>query len=120
MRGQIEDTVSALRRVDERFARAMQFAAQRGEVAAVLAQLSEAVPESTAVIAFHADSAQGSFSALAPSIAQLVASLDSAPLIIGPRIAGSITREVAAGSRFERASFRFARAPARFPRSSRR
>jgi hypothetical protein len=98
-----------LRRITDLLNRVESFRAQRGRITRVVGALSQALPESTAMLSFHVDSAEGSFTAIAPHIADVLPELGSVDLILAPRIVGSVTREVIAGARVERAAFRFRR-----------
>ena len=51
-----------------------------------------------------------SFVAIAPHVADVLPELVSVEEVSGPRIVGSVTREVIGGARVERAAFRFRRA----------
>jgi hypothetical protein len=99
-----------LRRVTQTLARIASFDAQRGAIPRILGALSQAIPESTAFLTFHVDSAEGSFVAIAPHVADVLPELVSVEEVSGPRIVGSVTREVIGGARVERAAFRFRRA----------
>ncbi|HXT18651.1 MAG TPA: hypothetical protein VN706_23695, partial [Gemmatimonadaceae bacterium] len=98
-----------LRRITQTLARIEAFRGERGRVSSVLGELSEAIPESTAVLTFHVDSVDGSFAAIAAQVADVLPELQGMSEIVAPRIVGSVTREVIGGVRVERASFRFRR-----------
>jgi hypothetical protein len=85
------------------------FDASRGQLTRMLAALGQAIPESTAIVALRVDSIEGSFVAVSPHVADLLAELGSVDQMAGARIVGSLTRETLAGARLERATFRFRR-----------
>ena len=102
-----------LRRITDFLNRVESFRAQRGRITRVVGALSQALPESTAMLSFHVDSVEGSFTAVAPHIADVLPELGSIEMISAPRIVGSVTREVIGGVRVERAAFRFRRSQSR-------
>lgn len=104
---------SELGRVTERLNRLESFRAPRGQMPRMLGELSRSIPESTAVLSFHADSAEGSFTAVAPNAADVLNELNGVDGIDVPRIVGSVTRETLNGAHLERATFRFRRRRAR-------
>jgi hypothetical protein len=75
----------------------------------LLADVSETLPESTALAALHVDSAEGRFVAIAPSVVEVLPALGSVTRAIDPRITGSVTRENVGGVWLERATLRFRR-----------
>jgi hypothetical protein len=106
-------TQSELRRVSEVLDRVARFVVDRGRITRTVGALSEAMPESTAILDLRLDSVEGSFSAYAPSVTDVLPALADVGDIAEPRIVGSVTRETVAGVRLERAAFRFRRAHAR-------
>jgi hypothetical protein len=108
-RRELAFTQAELRRVDDALGVAARFAAERGRVTRVLAALSEAAPESTAILDLRVDSVEGSFSAIAPHVAELLPAMATVGAIGAPQIVGSVTRETIAGARLERGAFRFRR-----------
>jgi len=102
-------TQSELRRVSEALDRVARFAVDRGRITRTVGALSEAIPESTAILDIRLDSVEGTFSAYAPSVADVLPALADVGDIAEPRIVGSVTRETIAGVRLERAAFRFLR-----------
>lgn len=98
-----------LKRVTQTLDRAAAFGAERGGTSRVLAALAQAIPESTAMLTFHVDSAEGVFTAIAPHVSDVLPELTTIDGVLAPRIAGSVTREVIGGIRVERATFRFRR-----------
>jgi hypothetical protein len=85
------------------------FNASRGRMTRTLAAVSQSTPESTAIIAFHLDSADGGFTMIAPRVADVLPELNGIDGIIGPRIVGAVTRETQGGVHVERAAVRFSR-----------
>lgn len=84
--------------------------ARQGRITLLLGAFSQALPESTAIVALRIDSAGGSFTALSPHAADILPQLTGIDGVTGARIAGAITREKVAGALLERATFRFERA----------
>lgn len=102
-----------LQRVSRRLARLDAFQRERGRVTRLLAALSEATPESTAMLTLRVDSVEGALTVIAPQMAEVLPTLDELRGVFAPRIVGSITREALDGAQVERASIRFRRSPAR-------
>jgi hypothetical protein len=113
-RRDIQGVTSDLMQVSRRLARVDAFQRERGQVTRLLAALSEATPDSTAMLAFRADSIEGGLTVIAPRIADVLPALGEVHGVVSPRIIGSITREVVGGAPVERAAIRF-RLPARRP-----
>jgi hypothetical protein len=102
-----------LRKTTVELDRIRRFDATRGRMTALLGALSEALPESTALVSLRVDSLEGNLVALAPHAADVLPALLDLPGVAAPRIMGSVTREVQGGARVERAAIRFRRALAR-------
>jgi hypothetical protein len=98
-----------LKRATQTLDRLEEFRRERGQMTRILGALSQAIPESTAMLSFHVDSAEGGFTAIAPHAADILPELAVENLIVSPRIVGSVTRETIGGVQLERAAFRFAR-----------
>jgi len=98
-----------LRKTTETLNRLAVFQASRGLMSRMLGDLSQTLPESTALVAFHVDSVEGAFTAIAPHVADVLPELTSIDVITSPKIVGSVTRETIAGAHVERATFRFRR-----------
>jgi hypothetical protein len=98
-----------LRQVTTELNRLREFDGTRGRVTLLLGTLSEALPDSTAVVSLHVDSLEGSFVALTPHAAAVLPPLFELAGVIAPRIVGSVTRETQNGASVERASIRFRR-----------
>jgi hypothetical protein len=98
-----------LRRATQLLETVDQFASSRAQLTRLLAELTESLPESTAIVTLRVDSTEGTFVAISPHVTDLLAELGSIQQIASPRIAGSVTREIVAGARLERAAFRFQR-----------
>jgi hypothetical protein len=98
-----------LRRTTADLDRIDQFAAARGRLTTLLGAISEALPDSTAVVSLRLDTLDATFMVLAPHAADVLPSLLDLRSVAAPRIVGAVTREVQAGVRLERASFRFRR-----------
>lgn len=100
---------SDLRRVSEALDRIAAHDAGRGGITRALASLSRSLPDSTAILTIHLDSANGSFTAISPHVTDVLPALDDTETIVAPRIMGSVTRDVIGGATLERAAFRFRR-----------
>lgn len=100
---------SDLRRVSEALDQVAVYSAGRGGITRALASLSRSLPDSTAILTLHLDSANGSFTAISPHVTDVLPALDDSEAIAAPRIMGSVTRDVIAGATVERAAFRFRR-----------
>jgi hypothetical protein len=106
---QLKRDQAELKRVTQSLDRVTAFNAERGNVSRLLASLTQAIPESTAVLTFHVDSAEGVFTAIAPHVSDVLPELTDVEGIFATRIVGSVTRETISGARVERAGFRFRR-----------
>jgi hypothetical protein len=103
-----------LRKVTAELDRVHQFDASRGRISMLLGALSEALPDSTAMVSLRIDSLEGNFVALTPHAADVLPQLFEVPDVVAPRIIGSVTREVLGVAHVERAAIRFRRTlPAR-------
>lgn len=100
---------SDLRRVSEALDRITAYSAGRGGITRALATLSRALPDSTAILTIHLDSANGSFTAISPRVTAVLSTLSDTETIVAPRIIGSVTRDAIGGATVERAAFRFRR-----------
>lgn len=98
-----------LHQVSQALNRVEAFRAERGRITRILGELSQSLPESTAMLTFHVDSVEGGFTAMAPHVADVLPELANVSQMAAPRIVGSVTREVLAGAHIERAAFRFRR-----------
>ncbi|HEY0014672.1 MAG TPA: hypothetical protein VGC13_00075 [Longimicrobium sp.] len=101
------DTERELERVTQALAEAAAFDADRYSPTLLLADLTAALPQGSAVVAFTADTANGSVVALAPRAAAVVQPLEKVPGIVAPEIVGPVTREALAGRDLERVTIRF-------------
>ena len=75
----------------------------------LLGELSQALPDSTALVSLRLDSLDGTFVALSPHAADMLSELVAVPGIVGPRIVGSVTKEIVGDAQLERATVRFRR-----------
>jgi hypothetical protein len=100
---------SELRRVTDMLNRIESVRLERGKVMQVLGDVAQSIPDSTAMLTFHVDSAEGAFTAISPHVADVLPELADVREVIAPRIVGSVTREILGGVQVERASFRFRR-----------
>jgi hypothetical protein len=85
------------------------FDSRRGQIPRMLGQLSQTLPESTALVSFRIDSIEGSFVAVAPHVTDLLNELTAVDEITAVKLVGSVTREMLGGVRVERATVRFRR-----------
>jgi Tfp pilus assembly protein PilN len=100
--GELRRAAATLDRVD-------RFREQRGRTTLLLGALSQALPDSTALVSLRVDSLEGSFVALTPHAADILPQLVSITELSGPRIVGSIVKETVGGATVERATVRFKR-----------
>lgn len=109
-----------LRSVSGSLDRIERFRAARGETTMLLGAISEALPESTAMLSLRVDSLEGSFTALTPHAADILSELSQVDRVMNSRIVGSVTRENQGQARVERATIRFRRQrdPLRAPRGA--
>lgn len=84
------------------------FTQSRRSLTLLLAQLTRALPEGSALLAFQLDSAgTGSIVAVAPRAAAVVDAVERVPGFASPEIVGPVTREAAAGKQLDRVTVRF-------------
>ncbi|HTE44810.1 MAG TPA: hypothetical protein VK636_06165 [Gemmatimonadaceae bacterium] len=108
-------TEAMLRRVTGDLDRIERVRARRGRTTLLLAGLSQALPESTALISLRLDSLEGSFVAVTPHAVDILPQLSAVDLIGGARIVGSVTREPLGSIQVERATVRFRTGESRVP-----
>ena len=101
---ELRNVTAALDRVD-------RFASRRYDIPLVLAELAQAIPDSTALLSLRVDSVETSLSVLTPRAADVIVDLASVERVVSPRIVGSVMREGAARTPLERATIRFRRLP---------
>lgn len=102
-----QPTRRELSRVSHELEQIQQFVAKRRSAVRLLASITAVLPESTAIVSLRVDSVGGTFTALAPHIADVIPALAAADDVTAPRLAGAVTREVMAGALLERAAIRF-------------
>jgi hypothetical protein len=102
VQGELRRAAATIDRVDK-------FSAQRGHTTMLLGALSQALPESTALVTLRLDSLEGSFVALTPHAADILTQLVSVTEISAPKIVGSLTKETVGGATLERVTVRFKR-----------
>lgn len=84
------------------------FTQSRRSATLILAQLTRALPEGTALLAVLLDSAgAGNIVAVGPRAAAVVDAVERVPGIVSPEIVGPVTRETAAGKALDRVTVRF-------------
>ena len=78
----------------------------------LLAQLTRALPEGSALLALQIDSAgSGSIAAIGPHAAAIVDAVERVPGFASPEIVGPVTRESVAGKQLDRVTVRFRLVP---------
>ncbi len=83
------------------------FDAERRSITLLLAEITRALPDGNALVAFRVDSAGGTVVAVSPRAAGVVAALEKVPGIASPRIVGPVTRERVGARELERITVRF-------------
>lgn len=96
-----------LARVDGALGEIAAFSASTGSPTLLLAEMTRALPEGSALVSLRVDSAGGSLVALAPRAAAVLSAVERVQGVTGPEITGAVTRESAAGRQVERVSIRF-------------
>jgi len=107
-----------LRRVATTLDRVERFREQRGKITMLIGAISEALPESTALVTLRLDTLEGNFVALTPHAADILSQLADVPDIVQPKIVGSLTKETMGAVQLERATVRFKRPAPPSPASS--
>jgi hypothetical protein len=79
----------------------------RRPVTVILSGLAKVLPDGSALLAFHVDSAGGSVVALTPRAGALLTRLERVPGLAAPEITGPVTRETTGGHDVERVTVRF-------------
>jgi hypothetical protein len=98
----------ALANATEALATLASFTQSRRSFTLLLAQLTRALPEGTALLAFQIDSAgTGSIAALGPHASAVVDAVERVPGLVSPEIVGAVIRESAAGKQLDRVTVRF-------------
>lgn len=106
---EVARTQGELRRIATTLDHVDQFRERRGKMTVLLGAISQALPESTALVTLRIDSLEGNFVALAPHAADILPQLGSVSELVQPRIVGSLTRESSGATQLERATIRFRR-----------
>jgi hypothetical protein len=106
---EVARTQGELRRIASTLDRVEQFREQRGKTTLLLGAISQALPESTALVTLRLDSLDGNFVALTPHAADILPQLVSVSELLQPRIVGSLTKEMLGAAQLERATVRFKR-----------
>lgn len=84
-----------------------RFSSERQSVALLLGAVSEALPDSTAIVNLRVDSAEVTITLLSLTAAAVVPRLASVPRILEPRIVGAVTRETVGSRQLQRVTVRF-------------
>jgi hypothetical protein len=79
----------------------------RRPMTVLMSQLAYVLPDNSALLALHVDSAGGSVVALTPRAGALLTRLERVPGLAAPEITGPVTRETARGHDVERVTVRF-------------
>lgn len=113
----VQDSAATLARVTGTLQRVSAFDMARPRVTLLLAHLTRALPDGTALVALELDSAgTGTLVALAPDAQAVVDALERVPGLASPRILGPVTPETdtahPGGPALERVSLRFQLLPA--------
>ncbi len=95
------------RRIAHRLTLAHAFANSRRSAVQLLAEVNDALPDGTALLALHVDSASGSLTAITDRSSIVLPPIEQLPGVTRADITGPITREVANGIELERLSVRF-------------
>jgi len=83
------------------------FDAPRYAITVLLADITRALPDESALVTLHLKRGAGNLVALTPRAATVLTSLDAIPGVEGVEIIGPVTREVLAGRTLERVTVRF-------------
>jgi hypothetical protein len=101
------DTERELGRVTSALGEIAEFQASRDEITLLLRDLTHALPDGSALLTLQLDSASGTFVALTPRAAKVVAAIERVPRVTSPEIMGPVTREtVPGGGELERVTVR--------------
>jgi hypothetical protein len=106
---EVARTQGELRRIAATLDRVERFREQRGRTTLLLGAISQALPESTALVTLRLDSLEGNLVALTPRAADILPQLMGVKEMMSPRIVGSLTKEAIGGVQLERATVRFKR-----------
>ena len=106
-RGEAATARRDLERVDAAFAEIGAFSASRSSPTLLLSAVTRALPQGSALVSLHVDTAGGTLVALAPRASPVLSALERVPGVTAPEITGPVTREAAAGRQVERVGIRF-------------
>jgi hypothetical protein len=98
---------SELTRVTGALGEVAAFDSTRHSAAMLLADVTRALPQGSALVALQVDSTGGSLIALTPRAAAVLAPLERVPGVAAPSIVGPVTHEGAGGRELERVTIRF-------------
>lgn len=87
-----------------------RFLRMRDPVVPLVAGMSKALPDSTAVVSLRIDSAGGTMTVISTAAAEVIPALESLRGIASATMSGSVSRESVAGARVQRVAIRFRRA----------
>jgi hypothetical protein len=96
-----------LRRTTATLGEVAAFDGGRRSATLLLADLTRALPDSSAIAAIRVDTAGGTLVALTPRAATVLSGIERVPGIVAPEIPGPVTREAVRGRELERLTVRF-------------
>jgi len=99
-RGQLQLFTTALQTIG-------RFGEKRLPTIALLNEFTRALPERSAILTLHADSAGGTIVAITPAAASFVGALERIPSVTNVEIIGPVTSEAAGADALERITLRF-------------
>ncbi|MGH7679628.1 MAG: hypothetical protein ACRENU_14250 [Gemmatimonadaceae bacterium] len=97
---QLNATTASLAEIDRYFG-------DRKSVTKLLGALSDALPDSSAIVSLRIDSVSGSLTVLSASAASIVPELAAIQEVFDPRIFGAVTREMVGQAQLQRMAVRF-------------
>lgn len=103
-------SVTELRLVTQSLDERAAFDARREGMTVLVDEIARALPESTALLSFRADSLDVNLVALGPRVTEVLPALGRVSGSHSVRVVGTLSHELVDGVRLERAAFRFRRA----------
>jgi hypothetical protein len=100
-------SAAELARVTRSLSERAAFDANRGRVTSVLAAVTQALPDSTAMLSFQADSLDVRLTVLSARVMDMLPALAGASHTASLRLVGPVSHELVNDVRLERAAFRF-------------
>lgn len=96
-----------LARMSRALSEISSFTARRHSPVLLIAALTRALPEASAIASIHLDSIAGTMVVVTPRIASALSALESVRSLAALEIVGPVTKEISNGKEVERASMRF-------------